>query len=191
MKKFDTFLEELGEFVHRHRIPLNSLRPSQEAIFLGKVVDIASNSWTQFKFGGPPKKEKNSGLIASSDNYLVEGHHRWAALLLNDPACKEYVFQANMTRDELIKSLRKMGDDIGNKRGETDNDLSIFDSEKKIKNRLLNSSNEVTINWIEGLGGINEVMRRISLIREIGPGDMKREQMPVIKPSQLRILTGE
>ena len=58
----------------------NQLKPSQSAIYLGKSLGMA--------VGGV--KGGNLGSMVSSDDHILDGHHRWAATLLADPKAKIY-----------------------------------------------------------------------------------------------------
>ena len=59
-------------------IPAKQLKPSQNAVYLGKSLGMAIAGIQ----GG------DLGAVISSDNRILDGHHRWAATLFNNPSAK-------------------------------------------------------------------------------------------------------
>ena len=55
--------------------------------------------------------------IISSDNRILDGHHRWAATLFNNPKAKVGGVQAELKIGDLIQVSRHAGDAVGNNRG--------------------------------------------------------------------------
>ena len=84
----------------------NQLKPSQSAIYLGKSLGMA--------VGGV--KGGNLGSMVSSDDHILDGHHRWAATLLADPKAKIYGTEVDHGIGHLVPVLRSLGDAFGNKR---------------------------------------------------------------------------
>lgn len=65
----------------RARRRAGQLRPSQEEINRERVEDVADD--IRYK-----KLDPNVPLIVSSDNYVIDGHHRWAAYRVDKPRFK-------------------------------------------------------------------------------------------------------
>ena len=59
-------------------IAASQLMPTQSEIFMGKAVGMAIGGVA----GGDLK------AVISKDNYILDGHHRWAATMLANPTAK-------------------------------------------------------------------------------------------------------
>ena len=95
-----------------------SLSPSQSAIYLGKALGMAMGGIC----GG------DIDAIASGDNFILDGHHRWAATIFCDPNKNVEFKRSQLPIEELIPVLRATGDAYGNaRRGEPKGgDINIF-----------------------------------------------------------------
>ena len=115
---FDDIVE-----TREYDIPAKFLKPSQNAIYLGKALGLAIDGTE----GG------DLGILVSRDNRIIDGHHRWLATLFNNPLSKIKVHKADMGIGDLIPVLRQMGDVLGNGRGSipSGGDVNIFDSTMK------------------------------------------------------------
>ena len=69
--EFLSYLRENGVEVWKDKVPADQLRPIQADINSPKVVSMMRR--TDLETGNPP--------IVSADNYILDGHHRWLALL--------------------------------------------------------------------------------------------------------------
>ena len=67
--EFLKYLEENGVTITRGRLPANQLKPVQKE-FSDKGVMKALL-----------KRDNEKPIIASSDNYIIDGHHRWLAAI--------------------------------------------------------------------------------------------------------------
>jgi hypothetical protein len=77
-----------------------ALKPSQTSIVLGKVVGMAIFMLISNKIGG------DLGAIVSSDNYIMDGHHRWAATILaSGKSGKVGGYRANLKGPDLLRVL--------------------------------------------------------------------------------------
>ena len=161
----------------------NQLKPSQSAIYLGKSLGMA--------VGGV--KGGNLGSMVSSDDHILDGHHRWAATLLADPKAKIYGTEVDLGIGDLVPVLRSLGDAFGNKRrGEpAGGDVNIYKA--TLKDALDAIYNGVNMNpkfydknkavaWLESIGGAPELAKRLKFIQSNKPpaGAPPRNQMPVI-----------
>ena len=82
----------------KQTMQLNELLPSQKQLIISKVVSLAFN---EYCIDMPSKLD----IIVSSDNYIIDGHHRWAAMLLVDPFAKVEVYKLNIPRNALVSAL--------------------------------------------------------------------------------------
>ncbi|MCG3776106.1 MAG: hypothetical protein JW395_2955 [Nitrospira sp.] len=76
------------------------LKPSQTSIVLDKVVGMAVFMLIQNKIGG------DLGAIVSNDNFIMDGHHRWAATILaSGHSGKVGGYKADLKGPELLRVL--------------------------------------------------------------------------------------
>lgn len=96
----------------------NQLKPSQSEIILVKAFNMALMSKP---FGGKYGVGGDLGSIMSKDNFIVDGHHRWASTMLVDPTANITAIQINLPGPELISALNvwtKANDIKGNSGGQ-------------------------------------------------------------------------
>jgi len=86
--------------VSKGTISPQKLHPSQKEIYKSKVDKIISKS--------DPYTIKP--IIISSDNYIVDGHHRWIAFLLGFPNHKINFLRLGVDRDKAIYIYNKLAD---------------------------------------------------------------------------------
>lgn len=166
----------------KHSWPSKMLKPTQEDVYLGKALGMA--------IGGVAGGDLKS--VVSHDNYILDGHHRWAATLLNKPTATITGIQVAMNIDELVPVLRAAGDAFGNaRRGAPKGDKNIFESTlKDAMDAILEGKGmdakfydqKKAIAWLKGIGGEAELKRRIAFIktRKTPPTAPGRADMPVI-----------
>lgn len=65
----------------------NQLLPSQNAIYLEKAINPIV-TWEKLRSEILQGNVKADSLIISSDNYIIDGHHRWASTMLLRKNCK-------------------------------------------------------------------------------------------------------
>jgi hypothetical protein len=167
-------------------IPAKSLKPSQDAVYLAKALSMAIVGVE----GG------DLAAVISRDNRILDGHHRWAATMFNNPSAKVTGVQSELNIGDLVPVLRAAGDALGNKRGlAVAGDANIFTStmdnvkaaiydgegmDKKFYNR------EKAIAWFEKRGEAT-VAKALAAIQRVGPpeGAPPRADMPKIEPEQV------
>ena len=166
------------------------LKPSQDAIYLGKTLAMAANGVE----GG------DLGAVISSDNHILDGHHRYAATTFNNPNGKVGGVKVGLTIGDLIPVLRSVGDAFKNPRGvaPSGGDVNIFkatiDDIKDVVYKGINVNKQFynrdrMIKWFEGIGE-EEIKRRLKILQSKKPpaAAPPRKDMPKIEPSQLNIL---
>lgn len=101
-------------------IPASQLLPTQSEIFMGKAIGMAVGGVA----GGDLK------AVISKDNYILDGHHRWAATMLSNPSAKVGGLKADLGIGDLVPVLRALGDALGNERrgAPGGGDISLYDA---------------------------------------------------------------
>ena len=163
--------------------PAGQLKPSQSAIYLSKSLGMA--------VGGV--KGGDLGSIVSKDKHILDGHHRWAATILNDPNAKISGTEADLGIGDLVPVLRALGDSMGNaRRGEpAGGDVNIFKATiKDAMEALTQGKNmhpkfydkEKSVAWLESIGGEAGLKQRLEFLQSKTPpkGAPPRLEMPVI-----------
>ena len=167
-------------------IPAKSLKPSQDAVYLGKALGLAIAG----------VKGGKLEAIISSDNRILDGHHRWAATMFNDPNAKVIGAKAELSIGDLVPVLRQAGDALGNERGgiPSGGDVNIFNATMKdVEACIYDGENmdpnffnkEKAIAWYEANKA--KVQTGLKLIQKFGPpaGAPPRQEMPKIEPNQV------
>jgi hypothetical protein len=163
------------------------LKASQDAVYLGKSLGMAIGGVEGGDLGG----------VASKDNHILDGHHRWAATIFNNPNAKITAAQSDLNIGDLIPVLKGAGDALGNQRGTEPKggDVNIFKATMKdIKACIYDGKNmhpdfydkEKSITWFEKIGE-KEVEKRLKLLQSLTPpkGAPARKDMPKIEPDQV------
>ena len=82
------------------RMKAGKLKPIQTQIYFSNVA------FNMAKFG-PPTGKSNKILdrimVVSSDGYIIDGHHRWATLMVSDPSLKIKALVVSLNIEELLK----------------------------------------------------------------------------------------
>lgn len=187
------------------KIPAKSLKPAQKEIVPGKALAIA----VRYLMGAPIDLS-DLGAIVSSDNYIMDGHHRWAAAFLLDPNTKLTVTKIDLKGEELITVLNyltvgKLGIMKGNK---GKGNVSDFTGAKisPIINDLMQNGDYfkgthtppedfmAALTKVSGANGDPFKGRDILLKRadqlpkSVMPGAPSRVNMPVILPSRVAVV---
>lgn len=95
------------------QLPVGKLKPIQKQIYADKSLDASS------KFGVDTTKKFLSSktfFIASDDNFIIDGHHRYLSGMLIDPDMKVNVLSIDLPIKDLLPLSTAYGDAIGNKR---------------------------------------------------------------------------
>jgi hypothetical protein len=167
-------------------IPAKSLKPSQDAVYLGKALGLA--------IGGV--EGGDLGAIISKDNRILDGHHRWAATMFTNPNAKIIGSKADLGIGDLVPVLRQAGDAMGNERGTMPKggDVNIFQATiKDVEDCIYKGMNmdpkyfdkAKAVAWYEK--NKDNVAKGLSMIQREGPpaGAPPRQDMPKIEPEQV------
>jgi len=87
--------------------PVGGLKPSQSSMNIGKALGMAL-AMIMGKEGGGMPIGGNLGAFISSDNYIMDGHHRWIATAMVDPSQPVGGMQVGFPGEELVAILNAM-----------------------------------------------------------------------------------
>lgn len=104
--------DDIVQGIKTATIPVGKLKPSQDEIYGSKIcLNMAKFGPTvggKTAFGKPD-------IIVTSDNYLLDGHHRWATAYVGSPNNKVNVTVIPLPFKHLYLILRAYGAAIGNR----------------------------------------------------------------------------
>lgn len=87
------------------------LKPIQKQIYLDKALTFMNMG--SFKF---IEMIQSTATIVSTDNYIIDGHHRWLFAILMNPKIRMNTVEIDLPLNTLLPLLISFGDSIGNKR---------------------------------------------------------------------------
>jgi len=161
----------------------SNLKASQDSVYLGKALGMAINGIR----GG------DLGAIVSKDKRILDGHHRWAATMFNDPKATITGIEAKLKIGDLVPVLRALGDVFGNKRrgAPGGGDVNIFKAtiedalDAVLTGKYMNSKfydKTKAVKWLSDLDGKDVLEARLKMIQKSTPprGAPPRADMPVI-----------
>ena len=138
--KINNFLSDSKLEGKIKKIKVSDLTPAQNEIFLDEIV---SNLLEKKKFVKKSLKGKlkDEEILVSSDNYIIDGHHKWASAFILNPDCKIKCTKINLPLKETIKILKDLLEEInaGNQRQSGNFKYNIFDMVKSEKDDLKKS----------------------------------------------------
>jgi hypothetical protein len=94
-------------------VPAKDLKPIQKQIYFDKSVVALSKSSIE-----DSKKwlSTKTFFITSSDNFIIDGHHRWMSAVLINPSLEVNCLSVDLPIAKLLPLATAYGDSIGNKR---------------------------------------------------------------------------
>jgi hypothetical protein len=103
--------------IEKTKVRSMDLRPSQDQIFLDHIFSrlvIQDDERDQILNG--VLKERN--ILISSDNHIIDGHHRWSSTMLINPNCKIKCTQVNLPIEHAVPIIDAIltverGKDVG------------------------------------------------------------------------------
>jgi hypothetical protein len=102
---FVAMLRDRGVVVRSGRLPVGDLRATQREISSKKVEGMVSSARS-----GDDAFLTKVPVIVSSDHYIMDGHHRWAACVVLDPDMRMPVRRVGMPIKELLEVARTFKD---------------------------------------------------------------------------------
>ncbi len=97
-------------------VPCQDLKPSQSSMNIAKACNFAIAAVLKVK-PFPTGPGGDLGAIISSDNHIMDGHHRWIASGMVDPASEVGGFRVEFPAKELIAVLNQITVAVGVKQG--------------------------------------------------------------------------
>lgn len=92
--------------IYNREVPVMSLKASQNELSLEKIRDVITS--------GSITSLRNNPIIVSRDNYVIDGHHRWAGLYVLDPEETIKTYIVNLTAYDTITMLNLWKDNYKN-----------------------------------------------------------------------------
>jgi len=185
-------------------IAVKDLKPAQTEIIKEKAFGMAIGMLEQGKWDG-----LSLGSIVSNDNYIMDGHHRWAAVSLIDPKATLKVMAIDLPGGPLVSALNaatvgKLGITSGNKgKGNVqeftgDKMSAVIDNAMAVgvKDEFPKSPDQVkqALGKMPGANGDPEKGKQImlknadALPKQIMPDAPPRVNMPVISPEKVNTI---
>ncbi len=97
LELFLEYLEEQGVLIQEDTVPVGDLKATQAEIKADKTLGMADNH-LKGEFPG-----LTDHIVISADDFILDGHHRWAALLTIDPSRTMSVRRVGLTMDALLE----------------------------------------------------------------------------------------
>jgi hypothetical protein len=92
---------------------IKELKPIQKQIYF----DVAMEGVILFGVAGvEPFMKNKSSFITSSDNFIIDGHHRWAQALIVNPDMSVNTLSIDLPINKLLPMSLAYGDAVGNAR---------------------------------------------------------------------------
>lgn len=119
MKYIKTFEEnKIEDFLSEHhingeieKVKVSDLTPTQNEIFIDEMIENLLNR-KKFVKKSLKGKFKDEEIIISSDDYIIDGHHKWASVFILNPDCYIKVTKVNLKIKKAIKLFNKLLDEI-------------------------------------------------------------------------------
>lgn len=172
-------------------IPAIKLKPSQEDIYLGKTIGSAIDK----AYTG------DAGIVISKEYYILDGHHRFAAAMLDNPNAKIKGLIVDLSIGDLIPVLRSVGDALNNPRGQTPpkgHDISVYKATIQDIKESVHTGKGIPVKFydkekaIKWLNSINEdtLIQRLAILQKKlpPPNAPERKEMPKINKNQINLL---
>ena len=114
----DMFLKHIGKKATPKKVKVTDLKATQNQI-VGNKVSLFLNQLQNGDEDSEFTKALKEPIIVSSDGYIIDGHHRWAALVAYDIANGgDGDIEMNVkVVDEPVESLLKKSNDFTNQIG--------------------------------------------------------------------------
>lgn len=104
MDQFLDVLKNKGVAITKEAVAVGQLKATQREIKAGKTFGMA-DAFLRGKF-----KPQDAEILISSDNHILDGHHRWASLITAAPDVKMKVTRVDMPmKDFLRQSFQQAG----------------------------------------------------------------------------------
>lgn len=133
---FKKQLKKDGHKIEKKNVDVTKLKATQNQLVGAKIAGMLHALKTK-----PPKETKGirEPIFVSKDGYILDGHHRWAALVGLDladgkgPSVKMDIMQVDMKIEDLIKYTNEFTNKIGikQKKGKVKESFQLFEQKFK------------------------------------------------------------
>lgn len=113
LPEFDGHSSDDRVSVEYRRVTVGDLKPIQKQIYLDKSLGGLAKGTLESTISF---LQNQTIYIVSSDNYIIDGHHRYMSAMLLDPNMKVQTLSINLPIKTLLPLTLAYGDAIGNKR---------------------------------------------------------------------------
>lgn len=127
------------------KAPAKNLKPTQKTMDYNTFVGIGVGMVASGKAGGP------LGGIISSDNYIMDGHHRWAGTLLANPDAEISGLGLKMPGQQLVGILNVITKgELNKEKGNPGKDQFSSINAAETKKRAMLVINNPTVDKVTG-----------------------------------------
>ena len=173
--------------------PAGDLKPSQTTMRIEGTISMAFSMLAG-------KMDTNLGCIVSSDNHIMDGHHRWSAAILVDPSSTVSGFGAELPGNELVGVLNVLtkgifGKSKGNPGKGSIDSYTPENIKSAIENFLETGSKFIKPDAAKKLleekfgsveKGVETMSKNVeSMSKDVPDWAPDRSQMPVIDPTEV------
>jgi len=95
------------------KVEVGKLKPIQKQIYYDKSINPIAENGAK---GSASFFQNKTFFIVSSDNYIIDGHHRYLGAMLIDPKMKVQTVMIDLPIKTLLPMTLAYGDAVGNKR---------------------------------------------------------------------------
>lgn len=171
MKYLDKYIEYIREnkiedFLSKHKIEgsiekvkVKDLKPAQSEIFLDEIIEniLERKKFVKKSLKG---KLKDDEIIISSDNYVIDGHHKWASIFILNPDAKIKCIKINLKLKKAIKLLNDLLEET-NANSQRKSGLFKYDIYHIIKNDKNEIKNVIKKLFNKKSGNENKLLNKI------------------------------
>jgi hypothetical protein len=104
--------DDAADTKEKTQVPVGELKPMQKEVIPDKALSFALG----YLRDGKPDLDDMEAII-SNDSYIMDGHHRWAARTLIDPAAQVTVAAIDMPATDVVSALNLYTKAIGIAKG--------------------------------------------------------------------------
>jgi hypothetical protein len=178
-------------------VAAGKLKPSQKEVVPAKAVAFAILALLK----KAPMQDGPGGdlqAIISNDNYIMDGHHRWAATFLVDPSATMQATQIDLPGAALVTALNVVTKGLGRNGNTGTGDISKFGgkpvedeirlaAEKGIKGATAEECTKALEEWGESVdGAVEKMLANAAKMPKAIPGwAPNRVDMPVIQAPEV------
>lgn len=163
--KIEDFLSEHQIKGGKERVNVKDLIPTQNEIFIDEIVEnlLQKKKFVKKALKG---KFKDEEIIISSDNHIIDGHHKWASAFILNPNCRIKVTKINLKIKKAIKLFNKLLDEI-NANNQSKSGLFKYNIFKLIKNDKDELKDVIKKLFSKKSGNEEKLLKRIKILSDV------------------------